>query len=240
MGSGNREKPDLPLYGRGGGLKASKSDIGEAMKKDSDVNYFEDWDTDDIFACIGSFGHGGLFRLRNPKGGNKVWEFQIPTGPAFDMIHQRVFRNFRATKILSAEIISNFPPLPDVPKGPFPKREEFYLPKEKAMVSAFPAVARLIGMQIGKFLKVYVVLEEDKYESSFGDGVFHDFKDAFLNEQDGLEFVNANSNNDYVYHLRNMTVEIEQNAFEFPDYKLAIFDHYDPVAVLASLENKYK
>ncbi|NLI78633.1 MAG: hypothetical protein GX442_19605 [Candidatus Riflebacteria bacterium] len=58
-------------------------------------------------------------------------------------------------------------------------------------------------------IRVFVVLKEDCYETQFGDGYYAYFDRIFPHLETAEDFVTRQSNKDFRYHLRPMTLEIE-------------------------------
>lgn len=201
-----------------------------------DIEYFlDDLETNDIFACFGKYASDGIFRLRvsNPR---PVWEFVIPSSIEWDSIHQRIYRNFRTTKITSSTELSALPSLPPVPQGPFPKWEDQFLLGEPVRVTKFPLTAATVIEQESGCLKVFIVLYEDTYETSHGDGKFLYIKNVFLSNGDAERFAIANQEEWIEYHFRRMTIKLDKDRFTFPDFALELFDHFGPEEVLETLE----
>ncbi len=90
-----------------------------------DIKYFKDIDNDAIYACVGPMAVNALFRLRLPLAKDGQWEFLVPNSPAWDGIHQRIYRNPRVEEVRPEEFPVPLPPLPEAPRGPFPQWKEW-------------------------------------------------------------------------------------------------------------------
>ena len=110
------------------------------------------------------------------------------------------------------------------------------MPDEPLRVSGFPLTASLARQQDGQTLEAFVILSEDEYERSFGDGEFHDFLDAFPTEAEAEQYIAQNRKGMIKLHLRTMRISLVDELFDFPGFKLGSFDYYKPAEVLAALE----
>src|SRR5262249_15361479 len=135
---------------------------------DMDVEYFRD-DVETLIACLGTWGAVAMFRLRQ---GDQEWEFLVPGSPTWDEVHQGIYRNMHEYRQVDpAALPSNLPLFPEIPKGPFPKREDYVLPATPILASSYPALTTFLRRRNGT-ITVVVMLLEDRYETSFGDGEF--------------------------------------------------------------------
>lgn len=205
-----------------------------------DVNYFRS-DSGALIACLGPWAAVAMFRMRPD---DRQWEFLVPGSPTWDAIHQGIYRNMHGyDPVDPGEVPPDLPPLPAVPDGPFPKREHYVLPTEGVESSGYRAVAKLLRDRENGTVTVFVVLCEDGYETSFGDGEFHYFENAFLDKDDAQRYMDrCPSEWDqaqrqwYRLHLRTVTITLDHEALAFPGFKLEPYDQYTPVQVLQSLE----
>jgi hypothetical protein len=127
-------------------------------------------------------GSGGL--LRRASGG---WDF-LPVGSRdWDAYHQEIYRNSRGERLDAkalAERGLTLPPLDEYRNRPAVSWEDNF-PSEVELKQFPPAVARLLGNEA----TVYVVMLEDGYETSFGDGKFLYPERAFMDRAEAERFV---------------------------------------------------
>ena len=201
-----------------------------------EVKYFRDFDTDAVYACVGPMAAEALFRLRDPAASGAQWEFLVPNSPAWDAIHQRIYRNPRVDEVSPGEFPAPLPPLPEIPRGPFPDWKTYYLPAQPIHASRFPSVARFLEARDPKTAPVFIVLREDTYETMLGDGEFHYFQDVFLTEEHAQRHLEQARSEWERPHLRMMTIRLDSGEFTFPDFNPQLFDRYRMEDVLAALE----
>ena len=84
--------------------------------------------------------------------------------------------------------------------------------------------------------QVWVVLQEDYYESLNGDGEFHDFYAACFDRVAAEGAIPAKPGKWYRYHFVPLTVALKEDTFVFPGFKLGWNDSYRLDDVLKALE----
>ena len=201
------------------------------------INYYQDIDTDAIYACRGPWGANGMFRLRDPQAKEEKWEFLIPNSPAWDRIHQRIYRNPRVEEIKPEEFPTPLPPLPETPPGPFPEAKDYFLPEKAIQASVYPLLSGFLKGQKDKAAKVFVVLHEDRYETLLGDGEFHDFDRVFFTKEDAERYMDQNRGEWKSFHLREMTIKLDHDILAFPDFAHKLFDRHKVEEVVKALES---
>src|ERR1700730_11489124 len=140
------------------------------------ISYYEDDEAQIVYACLGDTGFDGILRIRSPVTAQSVWEW-IPRGSEhWDAVHQKIYRNFRATKLEPAAIAA-MPPLPADTSEPPPPTVIKELP-----CSDYPALTSFLREKTPPTIQLFAVLGEDTYESSFGDGEFHYLEPASLSQ----------------------------------------------------------
>jgi len=179
----------------------------------------------------------GIFRfVQDSRRGNDEWTFFPPGSSEWDAISQEIFRNFRMSEISDTSPPVGLPPLPDLPEGPFPKWEEYFLPKEALSASTFPLTAELTRQQERQTLSAFVILGVDEYETHSGDGEFHYFEAAFLTKQEAEEYIAQSKEGKC--HLRTMDISLLDDSFDFPGFKMERYDRHKPEQVLTDLEKR--
>jgi hypothetical protein len=197
------------------------------------VTYYHDIESEAIYACVGAMAGEPLFVMREPPAG--AWAFLVPDSPEWDAAHQGIFRNARVAAV-TPETAAALPPLPPIPSGPFPEWKEHFLPREPISTAKYPRIARFFAAGRHEQVTLCVVLYEDTYETSFGDGEFHYFRDVFDAREDA-ERVMAGKRGEWErLHLRTMSVRLDRGAFVFTDFAPQLYDRYKPEEVLVAWE----
>ena len=102
--------------------------------------------------------------------------------------------------------------------------------------SKFPFLTKFLKAQYGKRVTVFVVLSEDRYETTLGDGEFHYFREVFLTEEEAQRYIDHNRSGNEEFHLRTISIKLDQGVFVFPEFRPERYDHYKPEEVLIALE----
>lgn len=132
-----------------------------------------------VVACVGERAFKGMYKF-DPV--SNTWELLDPSSEKFDTYHQAIYRNFRA-EYLDSTALSKLPPLLAI------VRPSTVQEPNEFMKSDYPKVAALIE-QVGGEHRIFIVLREDTYESSQGDGCFRYFDSAFLKSDDAGDSAN--------------------------------------------------
>jgi hypothetical protein len=202
-----------------------------------EVNYFRDIESDAIYACVGPMGGNAIFRL---MAGDTQWEFLVPNSPTWDAAHQCIYRNFRVEGIRLDAFPAPLPALPKIPHDLFPDWRDYFLPKRPIRAWRYRTVAKLLKARDQETVTVFVVLDEDIYETAFGDGEFHYFRDVFLTRDDAQRYMDQNQSEWHRFHLRTMAIQLEHKVLVFPDFQPELFDHYEVKKVLTALEARLR
>jgi hypothetical protein len=200
-----------------------------------EVEYFKDFDTDAVYACVGPMGVTAMFRLKKSLAGEPEWEFLVPESPTWDRVHQRLYLDRRWVETVNPhELPAPLPPIPEIPPGPFPHPREYFVPEGPINALEYPSVTGLLKTR-GE-VTVFVVLFEDPYETALGDGEFHFFRDVFLNRADAQRYIDQNKSTGEQFHLRTMSIMLDSGTLGFPDFRVELFDRYTVEEVLKTLE----
>lgn len=217
-------------------LRANSRRAVRARVDGLDVEYFQNWDTQNFYACISASGLSGIFILVGHAALNPQWKFLAPGSPDWDAQHQAIYRNPRVDRIPSDHVPSSLPPLPPVPSGPFPRWRDYFLPKEPLPVTRFPAVANAVRRRTDQMLMVHVVLHEDLYETRLGDGEFHYLRAVFLDADEARRHAAENQNEWARFHLRQFALTVTSGCVAPSDYEPLLYDHFHLEEVLEQVE----
>ena len=133
-------------------------------------------------AFVAPFGSGGVFVLREPD----QWIFHPADTVIWDSLHQQVYRNGRADRKSEKELLASGRPAPpgaapSTPAKPAHWGADF---KSEVPFDSVPQAVRDRLLKSQEATTVYLVLFEDEYETSFGDGKYLYPKAAFWNESE--------------------------------------------------------
>lgn len=186
-------------------------------------------DGGDVLVFMGPMGSQGVFVGRLASG---RWDY-FPAGHiTWDAFHQAAYRNHRLDRV-GDEALAGLPPLPPLPEVTWQRWEDNFPPPPPRQGRLYQHVAALPEGRT----PVYVVLDEDTYETAFGDGEFHYFAGAFLDEQAARRLM-AQAGRGRRRHLRRMTLEAGPEGLTMPDFRLEPFDHVSVGQILDSLEEQ--
>jgi hypothetical protein len=203
--------------------------------KTFEIEYYDDtWDSSNYLVC---FDRYYIFAIR-PKDAEPKWEFLHPDGARWDAVHQRVYRNFRADRINRDQLPANLPPPPDsiapdllLPLPP-PPREIF-------LRSDYPNLDKRLQDRDGA-MPLYLVLMEDLYESSNGDGKFHYPETLFFSDEEARAF-NGSGDGAYAYHVRTGLVWLTGSEIgcKVPGWTFDHFSHGEVMRLAEAKLNSY-
>jgi hypothetical protein len=201
------------------------------LTKVREVEYYDDtWDSSNYLVC---FDRYYIFAIR-PKDAEPKWEYLHPDGARWDAVHQRVYRNFRADRINRDQLPVNLPPPPDsiAPDLLLPLPPP---PPEIFLRSDYPNLDKRL-QERGGAMPLYLVLMEDLYESSSGDGKFHYPETLFFSDEEARAF-NGSGDGAYAYHVRTGLVWLTGSEIgcKVPGWT---FDHFSHGEVMRLAETK--
>jgi hypothetical protein len=198
------------------------------------ISYYEDDEAEIIYACLGEMARKGILRIWSPVTGQS-WEWIPRDSEHWDAVHQKIYRNFRATKLEPAAIAA-LPPLPDDTSEPPPP------PVIKALpCSDYPALTNYLREKTPPTAKLFAVLGQDTYESSMGDGEFHYLERASLSqtEDEARQYIavamTAPDSGYSKYHLRHLQVTLDLDLIRC-DLQKEVFDQWKVPDTLVAAE----
>jgi hypothetical protein len=198
------------------------------------VSYYEDDEAEIVYACLGEMAREGILRIRRPATGQS-WEWISRGSEHWDAVHQKIYRNFGATR-LESPAIAGLPPLPDDTVEPPPPPIIKELP-----CTDYPALTSYLRERAPPAAELFAVLGEDTYESSQGDGEFHYLERASVSRTEGearqyiAEAESASDSGYSRYHVRHFQVILNEHLIRC-DLQKEIFDQWKVPETLAAAE----
>ncbi len=207
-----------------------------------EIEYFDDnWDSGKFFVCINRY----YIYVADPKDQSPEWRLICPETDYgyWDALHQRIYRNFRSDPIERKDLPPNLPtppsaaPLvPPIPKPP--------APPPVFQSEEFPRVARYMELLTLASTVVYLVLLEDLYETTLGDGEFHYPEAAFISYSEVEAYIAACEQADeyrewHEYHVRRIQIRLQDDILDCPEMEHRLYDHFGARDCLHLLEKQF-
>ncbi len=175
-----------------------------------------------IVVFCGTLGSDGLYRISSA--GDSGWEF-CPVGTRlWDWYHQAAFNAHRA----QPTTVDDHPRLPPLPSVWPPEASITVLDAKRRSVHEQVGSAVWVAVErAGGKLPVTIVLKEDGYETSFGDGCFRDFHTACIDEAMARTLAAQVSASGLLAHVRRGCLETEAGELRLTmaDQDRTPFDH---------------
>lgn len=207
----------------------------------STAQYYCDFDR---YVASVDEGHNGFF-VRRGTDPDTEWEFVIPGSLRWDSLHQDIYYAHHDLEPCPKEIVDTLPPLPQVPSFKALRWEDNFLPLKKMPVSDFPFLANKIKETNGE-LQFWFVLDEDLYETYYGDGTFLYFHgEVYLSETEAMTRLKAeeeeSKTREHPYDEISIAVKkaravIENEEIVPYDFLPHTFEDYRIEAVVARVE----
>lgn len=142
------------------------------------VTFYEDLSTTGrYFAVVGT---RDLLLLQDPGTQQARWVLLHPQGCLWDSTHKLIYQTMKAAAIDVIEVPPPVPPVFDREHAPPDNVEPPPKPAPPVLAADHPAVARRVGDDTEPALVVFLVLEEDAYETAFGDGTYRYLRSVHL------------------------------------------------------------
>ena len=206
-----------------------------------------------ILGFCGSSGMRGVYRFWLGQSDN--WQFCPSETKDWDYYHQMVFRQHKAENCEFSDIAGEVPTLPA--EFPPPARYHVKDPSGKSLLELLPggALVRMTRRVLpgsGLFKKVcaapegrlpvYVVLQEDIYESALGDGIFRNFESAHLDEQAARTHIDQyqyQPDEKTEFYIRTVYLIVSgwTLALDTRNCDLSPYDHFTKKQVVRDLEH---
>jgi hypothetical protein len=192
------------------------------------ISFYRCDDTSNVYALDG-LGHSGIFMKRSTELDDGEWRFIAPYSASWDFQHQKIFRQHRASEFEPLAQDFSLPDLPEFPDPPPEGWKEYFREKAHARVSTYPQLFSSLSNNTQRRVTVNVLLYEDRYESMFGDGKFHDFAGAFIDREaflDRKEERETQAGESNTYHARDFTLEWDDDFCFSNNFEVKTFDHF--------------
>ncbi|MEK7467934.1 MAG: hypothetical protein AAB074_11010 [Planctomycetota bacterium] len=183
-----------------------------------------------LLAFCGKGGDQGVYRLLRNKPGAK-WEYCPPMTREWDIYHQAAFRGSKADAANPSRL-ENIPVLPST----FPPPHRIWVdhpPRVETPRSSGESWREVI--EAGGELQVWIVLEEDTYETHHGDGCFREFSGAFRTAADAKKAASRSALHPHIRKAR-LVVKADQLSLVIDSAESTHFDHVTLKQVCDALE----
>jgi hypothetical protein len=201
-----------------------------------------------VLVFLGTWGSQGV--LQRSRDGQ--WKFHPPGSLAWDSFHQEIYRNYKGDALTQADLDSRGISLPDL---------EGYLAQNQAREwkDNFKAQAALadvpkellphLKQHFGETLDAYVVLLEDHYETSFGDGKFLYPEAASWTRTEAEKYIKTKISSEpdpakrewYRYSIKMVLLRVDKTAQQVSaDLNIESYEHYSIDDVLRLLSSYYR
>lgn len=213
---------------------------------DGSTVYYQDDDDNWIYACQGTFGFAGMFRipvsalLTDARAdGGPEWEFLVPNTLRWDAAHQRTFGNHRVTRLF-ADQVAILPAVPPVPEYTPVEWASNFQSVKLPVRSDYPRISACLDRHAlehpGSPLNLLLVLREDEYESMFGDGIFLYLHWACPDSEQNLSECNALKLPGHKLKIRRAALICKGEQLTLSYTKRDTFEHWKEGDVFKALE----
>ena len=193
-----------------------------------------------ILGFCGFKGSLGVYRFFLDR--SEEWQFCPAETKLWDRYHQKVYFQGKADLIDFSDVADRVPLLP--PQFPPPLNFHIVDPPEPATSNVLPGsrVFEKVNASPDKRLALYIVLEEDTYESAVGNGIFRYFKSAYFDRGDAELSIKKElkSGRFYLYHIRKIHLIVSDNEIllDINGCDLSPFDHFTRQQICDDLVKK--
>jgi hypothetical protein len=185
-----------------------------------------------VIVFCGPLGGDGVFRIF-PDGDDARWEFCPAGSKLWDWYHQAVWNTHKADPT-SLAAHDDLPPLPsEWPPSAAITLNDPAEPSSKHAAHGTPLWTKVEAA--GGRLSIFVVLEEDLYESAFGDGCLRDFRAAFFDEAPARALALELSGEHRAAHVRHASLGRGERELTLVIDERSPFDHATVAEVCDSL-----
>lgn len=197
-------------------------------------------DSDLILGFCGRKGFGGVYCFWLDQ--SDTWEFFHAKTKEWDRFHQKVYWQSRADPIKFSELKGKVPPVPPKPLRNAKPNVSALPEKEAPYTSATKELLEKITACAGKRLPVYVVLMEDRYETSVGDGCFRHFESVFFDELSAQSHIENDVEQHELlwFHIRKVHLVATENGvvLDTKGTNISPFDHFGVQEICENLAEK--
>ena len=154
----------------------------------------------------------------------KEWAWYPWESDGWNTVHQAIFRQGRLRRLDACP--ASVPPLPaSVPVVPRVDRDDVGTMRSNASLMKWIGVGRMPRT-------AFVLLEEDRYESTFGDGVFRDFVGCYPDKAAALR---RSIGQGMQRHVRRIKLSVRGGCVTASPERKDFADRYDVQTALANL-----
>jgi hypothetical protein len=186
-------------------------------------------DSGNFVAFVGTMGDRGVLHIADRSG----WTYHAPGTTTWDFFHQLVYRNHKASRAESAALSQLGYPPPPVEQHDKPVKQVEWADQFNAELAVGRLPASLRGLASGS---VWLILHEDLYESSLGDGRAVYPHAAFRSETAARQALAAAKKGQFdAYVLREIPLTVDAQHVR-ADLRIERYEHYsidDIVRLLA-------
>ena len=204
----------------------------ESLSQESEIEYYDDWsDSGNYFVCIDRH----YIFAANGEDTVPHWKLLNSDYAHWDAVHQRIYRQFRLSRIKKEDLPPHLPPPPEgiPPEALSPPSSP---PSKLHLAQDYPVLNKHLRQCGGGVVKLFLVLFEDTYESLLGDGEFHYPETIFFNYESAVAFEVAKKDQ-RAYHIRPGVMWLDGDTIkcEVPG---KLFDHFSDEEVLSMANAK--
>jgi hypothetical protein len=209
------------------------------------IEYFHD---SDRFVAAINEGSRGYFMCTGSAPNFSEWRYIVPGSIAWDSLDQDIRYSHHDFDPCPPELSAALPPLPAIPSSKPLAWKDNFEPKEPLRAGDFPALGRRIAEMPDGKARFWFILEEDLYESRYGDGSFLYFHGLVFESEESAR-ASAEAHNletarrerldgsvGSEYSIRGFVVSIEAGRLKPSEYEPRNFEHHEIEEILRRIE----
>ena len=195
------------------------------------MNYnFEYFENGAIYVVAIDGGASGFFSLAF---GNTNWGFINRGSVDWDSLHQNIYRNRHDFSPCTSEEIVRLPPLPPVPEAKIIQWKDNFDASDRFPAKSFNQLKEVIIKNGAPTISYWIILFEDKYETSLGDGKFLYFEGiVFKTEKDATSFTLKKQKHWTEYHQKELKLSLNDDFIVVEKGFAATYEHYSVEKVI--------
>jgi hypothetical protein len=198
--------------------------------KPENVDYYRDGDR--WVASVAKGGDGFFVH----HAGEESWTHVMPGSLYWDSLHQNLYRTFHDYESCRPGDEKGLPPLPQVPPIKHVAWRDNFLPEHNLSAASYPALAARLASLPEHMLQVWIVLEEDWYETTAGDGCFRYFTNQVYSSFAQAQVAAASPQSGYTNTIATVVIGLDGNNIVPALFEPGVFDHYEFEKVVRQAE----